>query len=97
MPTIGTTPIRVLSGADSPEPLGNQGHYGHQPGKTAQIFHIVGRVFPLGRTEAMARTERAVRRAAARCEVDVNQYMRAALMLRLQADGIRPEDLDEAA
>lgn len=75
-------------------------------------------MFPLGRTEAMARTrkiipspsswdcigvlvphgtERAVRRAAARCEVDVNQYMRAALMLRLQADGIRPEDFDEAA
>jgi hypothetical protein len=43
-------------------------------------------------------TERAVRKAAAQCEVDVNHYMQSALLLRLEADGVRLRDyMDEAA
>ena len=57
---------------------------------TGWSWDCIGVLVPRG-------TGRAVRKAAARCDVDVNKYMRAALLLRLQADGIRPEDFDEAA
>jgi hypothetical protein len=41
--------------------------------------------------------EPAARYAAQRCKLPLTEYMRRALILRLEADGVRLDDFDKAA